>query len=272
MTSLTQPRSPAPGRPRPSWRAVGLPSEHGGWGLTLEPVVLGLLVTASWSGLALGAAALVAFVARTPLKVVLVDRWRHRSLPRTRVALRLAAGELVALVVLVGLATRSARGPFWIPLLMALPLIGVELWFDMRSRSRRLVPELAGSVGIGAVAAAIVVAGGGGATLAAAAWLVVGARAVASVPFVRYQLARGHHRPARRWAQDLAQLAAVGLVVGGRLVGWLPWAAAGAVVALAVAQVVLARLRPPRAVIVGVQQLVFGLAVVLTAGWAMASA
>ena len=25
------------------WRAVAMPSEHGGWGLTLEPVLLGLL-------------------------------------------------------------------------------------------------------------------------------------------------------------------------------------------------------------------------------------
>jgi hypothetical protein len=73
---------------------VALPSEHGGWSLTLEPVALGLLVAPSWPGLALGAAALVAFVARTPLKVVLVDRWRHRWLARTRLASLQATAEL----------------------------------------------------------------------------------------------------------------------------------------------------------------------------------
>lgn len=41
------------------------------------------------SGAALGLAAFFAFVVRTPLKVVLVDRWRHRWLPRTGLAAEL---------------------------------------------------------------------------------------------------------------------------------------------------------------------------------------
>ena len=148
--------------------------------------------------------------------------------------------------------------------------LAIELWFDMRSRSRRLVPELAGTVGIGGVAAAIVLAADGGAILAAGAWLVIVARAVASLPFVRFQLRRVKHQPHRRWAQDLDQGTAVALAVFGVGVGWLPGVAAGAVVALATVQLVLARTRPPRAVIVGVQQLVLGLAVVITAGLALA--
>ena len=69
------------------WRQVAVPSEHGGWSLTAEPVVLGLVVAWSWPGLALGLAAMLAFVARTPVKFVLVDRWRHRWLDRSRLAL-----------------------------------------------------------------------------------------------------------------------------------------------------------------------------------------
>lgn len=259
----------APARPRPVWRSVALPSEHGGWGLTFEPVLLGLIVVPSWAGVAIGAAAMVAFVARTPAKVVLVDSWRHRRLPRTRTAALIAAAEIAVLVVLLGVAAATASGQFWIPLVAAIPLIAIELWFDMRSRSRRLVPELAGTVGIGGVAAAVVLAADGGAVLAAGAWLVVVARAVASLPFVRFQLRRVKHQPYRRWAQDLAQGAAVALAAIGVAVGWLPVVAAGAIVALAMVQVVLARTRPPRAVIVGVQQLVFGLAVVITAGLAL---
>ena len=213
---------------------------------------------------------MLAFVARTPAKVVLVDSWRHRRLPRTRIAALIAAAEIAVLVVLLGVAAATASGPFWIPLLAALPLLAIELWFDMRSRSRRLVPELAGTVGIGGVAAAIVLAADGGAILAAGAWLVIVARAVASLPFVRFQLRRVKHQPHQRWAQDLAQGAAVALAVIGVGVGWLPVVAAGAVVALATVQLVLARTRPTRAVIVGVQQLVLGLAVVITAGLALA--
>ena len=263
-------RAPATARPRPLWRSVAVPSEHGGWGLTFEPALLGLIVAPSWAGVAIGVAAMLAFVARTPAKVVLVDSWRHRRLPRTRVAALIAAGEIAVLVVLLGVAAATASGPFWIPLLAAVPLIAIELWFDMRSRSRRLVPELAGTVGIGGVAAAIVLAAEGGAILAAGAWLVIVARAVASLPFVRFQLRRIKHQTHRRWAQDLAQGAAVALAVIGVGVGWLPVVAAGAVVALATVQLVLARTRPPRAVIVGVQQLVLGLAVVITAGLALA--
>lgn len=262
--------APATARQRSLWRSVAVPSEHGGWGLTFEPVLLGLLVAPSGAGVAIGAAAMVAFVARTPAKVVLVDSWRDRSLPRTRVAALVATAEIAVLVVLLGVAAATASGPFWIPLVAAIPLIAVELWFDMRSRSRRLVPELAGTVGIGAVAAAIVLAADGGAVLAAGAWLVIVARAVASLPFVRFQLRRLKHQPHRRWSQDLAQAAAVALVAVGLAVGWLPFVAVGAVIALATVQGVLARTRPPRAVIVGVQQLGFGLAVVIAAGLALA--
>jgi regulator of cell morphogenesis and NO signaling len=66
------------------------------------------------------------------------------------------------------------------------------------------------------------------------------ARAVASLPFVRFQLRRVKHQPYRRWAQDLAQAATLGLAAVGLSVGWLPLGAVGAAV-----QVVLARIRPP---------------------------
>ena len=75
-------------RPRSLVRSVAVPSEHGGWGLTLEPGLLGLLVAPSAAGALLAIAALIAFVSRTPLKVVLVDRWRGRRLERTVIAAR----------------------------------------------------------------------------------------------------------------------------------------------------------------------------------------
>ena len=38
----------AAGAPRVRVKTVALPNEHGGWGLLLEPVALGLLVVPSW--------------------------------------------------------------------------------------------------------------------------------------------------------------------------------------------------------------------------------
>lgn len=260
--------APVP-QPRPVWRTVALPAEHGGWGLTLEPVLLGLIVAPSGAGVAIGVAAMLAFVARTPIKVVLVDTWRRRRLPRTRVALAIAAVEVAVIAGLLVLATSLGGARIWPPLVAAGPLIAGELWYDMRSRSRRLIPELAGTIGIGAVAAAVVLAGDGDATLAIGAWLVIVARAVASLPFVRYQLRRAKQQPYRRWAQDVAQGAGAVLILAGVAAGWVPWLAAAPVLALVAVQSLLARFRPPRAVIVGVQQLLLGLAVVIGAGLAM---
>ena len=113
-------------RPVAPWRQVAIPTEHGGWSLTAEPVVLGLLVAWSWPGAALGVAAMLAFVARTPLKLVLVDRWRHRWLDRSRLALRIAAVEIALIVVLGAVAAAtSANGWFWVPLAAAAPLVGI---------------------------------------------------------------------------------------------------------------------------------------------------
>lgn len=194
---------------RAEWRAVAMPREHGGWGLTLEPVVLGLLLAPSTGGLSLGVAAFVAFLVRTPVELVLVDVRRRRWLPRTGLAARVAAVELLALVALVLLAWRWAGLAWWPVVVIAAPLVAVELGYGAFSRSRRLVPEMCGAIGISAAAAAIVVAGGGGAALAAGAWLVLAARVVGSVPFVRTQIARLRHGVADPFAADVAQLLAM---------------------------------------------------------------
>ena len=178
---------------RPLWRSVAVPTEHGGWGLTLEPVLLGLLLATSWAGVAVGIAAFLAFLVRTPLKLALVDRRRHRSLPRTALATKIAVVELVAIAGLATFALVTAGSDWLVPVAAALPLVAVELWFDVRSRSRRLVPELCGAVGIAAVAAVIVIAGDGDARLAVAAWMILAARAFASIPYVRTQIDRTRH-------------------------------------------------------------------------------
>lgn len=243
-------------------RSVAMPTEHGGWSLTLEPVLLGLLVAWSWPGLALGFAALLAFLARTPLKVVLVDRWRGRWLDRTSVGARVAAVEVLLLVTLVVLAARGADGPFWWPLLAAAPLVAVELWFDMRSRSRRLLPELAGTVGIGSVAAAIALADGAENSLAVGLWVVVAARGAAAIPYARTQVMRTHGREHRRWHSDLAQAFAVVAAAVAWGVDVVPLAPFLAVVAVAVFNVGAVRAAPRPAKTIGLQQMFFGIAVV----------
>jgi hypothetical protein len=231
--------------------------------LTLEPVLLGLIVAFSWSGLAIGLAAFVAFLVRTPLKLAAVDRRRQRSLPRTRLAARVAATELGVLALLAGAAVWSAGVAWLLPVLVASPLVAVGWWFDVRSRSRRLAPELAGAVGMAAAVASIVIAGGREWRLAIALWMVLAARAVASIPYVRTQIVRLRRGTAPLGTTGLFQLAGVGVGFAAIVVDRRVLLGAVTVAAVAIAQsIAVRRAHVPPVRTIGVRQMVAGLAVV----------
>lgn len=250
---------------RSPWKAVALPAEHGGWGLTAEAVLLGLLVRPGAAGGAIGAAALLAFVARTPVKLAVGDRRRHRRLSRTVLAERVAAAELTLLVVAVIAAALTGQRWWWAPLAAAAPFFALELSYDVRSRGRRLVPELSGAIGMGGVATAIGLAGGLDSGLAVGLWFVLAARAVAAIPFARTQVRRLKHQPDQRRLADTAQLAAVVVVLAGWALGIVPWPAPVAIAALATWNVVAMRRRVASAKQVGIIQGLAGLAVVALA-------
>lgn len=264
MTAHRSAVAPVVAGVRSTLRAVAIPTEHGGWSLTLEPVLLGLLVAWSWPGLALGVAAMLAFLARTPLKFVLVDRWRGRWLERTTVAAWAATVELLVLTaVLAALAALGADGRFWFPVLAAAPLVAIELWFDMRSRSRRLLPELSGTVGIGSVAAAIALADGAETAMALGLWVVVAARAATAIPYARTQVFRTRGRPHHVWHSDLAQAMAAVAVTVAWLADAVPLAAVLVIIAVAAFNVGAVRAAPRPAKVIGLQQMFFGIAVII---------
>ncbi len=247
---------------RAAWRSVAVPSEHGGWGLTLEPVLLGLIVAWSGGGLALGLAAFAAFLVRTPLKLVAVDVRRKRWLERSRVALRIASVELVVIALALLAVVRSAGWSWSVPLLVAGPLVAVELSFEVRSRGRRLVPELFGAVGIAAVAASIALAGGRSGRLAVGLWLVLAARAVGAIPFVRVQIQRLRRGVGPRGQSDAAQalsvmVASAAVILDRRLVAGLV-----GVVVMAGVQIAWVRRPPIAAKTIGLRQMAAGLALV----------
>ena len=256
----------------PSLRSVAMPAEHGGWGLTLEPGLLGLLVAPSVAGLLLGLAALLAFLVRTPLRLLLIGRRRDHEghvtrsaagVERQRLAARVAIVELAGLAVAAMLAVLLAAGTaWWLPGLVAAPLFAVALWYDRRSLSRHLVPQVVGSLALASVAAMGARAGGAAWPLAVGLWVILGARILSSIPHVRAQVLRLHGHaapPALTLAGDAAALiVAAGAVVldASLLLGAL------AVVGLVVIQRVTL-IRPPRpARILGVRQMILGFAVV----------
>ena len=251
---------------RPRWRSVAVPNEHGGWGLTAEPVLLGLLLAPSPAGACIGLAALIAFLVRTPLKLVSIDVRHHRWVDRTRLAVRIAAIEVIVLALL-GVSAVALAGWSWtLPIAVAGPLVAIEWSFDSRGRGRRLIPELSGAVGIAAAAAAIVVADDGSWMLAGGVWLVLAARAVGSIPFVRVQISRLRRGTGDKRQSDVAQMVAVLLAVAAVAADTDLLAGAIGVVVLAVLQLWWVRRRPVPARRLGLTQLGLGLAlVVLTA-------
>ena len=248
---------------RPRMRSIALPTEHGGWGFTLEPILLGVLVAASATAWEISAAALGIFLARRPVKIVSTDIVRKRWLRRSRIALAfsLLYGG-IALAGIVG-AFFTADGPFWIPIVVATPLAVFALRADAHSKNRALLPELSGSIAMGATVSAIALGSGWDLAPAFALWLVLAARDVGAIVLVRGQIRRLKRKPpgaSKIYAVQAVCTAAVALAAALGAVPWLSVVAIG----LAGAVALISLRRPPvEARVIGWTQMAVGLMVVL---------
>ncbi len=182
-------RSPAPveGGWR-AWRSVLMPSEHGGWGFLLEPLLLGLLVAPSAAGWMLSLATVAAFLMRQPLKLRLVDRRRGLHTARTRRATAVSGGLAGIAAAGFGAALWQAGPAFLLPLLLALPFGAVFLYYDLTKPGRTLQAELAAPPALAFVASAMAVMDGWALPAALALWAALTLRAVPSVLYVRARI------------------------------------------------------------------------------------
>ncbi len=248
---------------RVKWRSIALPVEHGGWGFTLEPVILGMLVASSAAGWEISVAAIAVFLARRPVKLVSTDLVRRRWLPRTKVAATFSAlyGALAALGI-AG-ATVTAAASFWQPLVVAAPFAGVAIYSDAHSRSRTLVAEMAGAWAMGATVTMIALADGWDAQEAYGLWLVLAARALATIPLVRAQIRRVHGRPVGASAVMAVQVLTVAGIVLAAAADWVPWLSVVALGGVGVLAYVSLRRPAVAAKTVGWTQILVGLLLVL---------
>lgn len=226
------------------WRSVALPTEHGGWGFTLEPVLLGLLVAPGPAGAGIGAAALATFLARRPLRLLVTDRRQGRYLPRTRAARGVLAVALAVVAAGLACAAIFARGPFWWPLPAAAPLAAFQVWADLTHRSRGFAAEAAGALAMAAAAPMIALADGWGPASAFGLWAVVTARNVPSILLVRAQIRRGRGQPARSAPTHAADAVTLASLAGLAALQVVPVAATAAI-ALLWAWAVVSLARPP---------------------------
>ena len=204
---------------------MAVPAEHGGWSFVAEPAILGLALAPSAAGAALALAALAGFLARHPLRLLLIDRRKGVRYPRTALAERVLAGYAGTASLLLVLAFAQSPSPFWPPLLVAAPIGLFALAYDATGRSREALPEAAGAVALGASATAIALAGGAPAAFAWGAWALLALRAVTSVLYVRARLRLDRGRAAGPAAVHVGHAAAFGAATGLAAAGWAPWLA-----------------------------------------------
>jgi hypothetical protein len=243
------------------WRVVALPAEHGGWGLLVEPVLLGLVLAPSTAGVCLALAALAGFLARHPLRLWLLDRRKHARYPRTALAERLFSVYALLALLLLAAAAALERAPFWPALAVAAPVGLVALAFDAVGRSREVLSETAGAVALGASATAIAIAGDAPASLAWGAWALLALRAVTSVLYVRARIRLDRGLAAGPRAVLSAHAAALAVATGLAFAGWAPWLgpAVFAVLLTRAAWGLSSWRRPVRPKTLGFQELGYGI-------------
>jgi hypothetical protein len=220
----------------------------------------------------LGATA--ALMAQHPLSLALADRRRGRAYPRTRLAWAFALGYgALGLLAVVAAVAWLGRVDVLLGVLLAAPLALVQLTYDARNAGRELLPELAGASAIGALATVVAMAGGWALGPALLLWVVLVARTVPSIVYVRTRLRLEYGRPVDvRPAVSLAA-AALALVAALAALSPLPALAVPPFLVLLVRAVVgvSPRRRPTKAKFIGLRELAFGSLVVVgvAAGFAL---
>jgi hypothetical protein len=191
------------------------PREHGSWSLAFEPIVLGLLCAPSVAGGWLALAVAAGFFCRRPLRTVFRDYRSHR---RHGAVWALAACALVGLLACVGVVINA--GVSWMPwLLPALALGGLFARYDLRNDGRDAAAEIIGAAAFASLPAVVAVLGGWPAGEAFALGVVMCARSIPTVMFIRATI-RGRKNGDTDWSATafgatMSVLAVVALWVAG---------------------------------------------------------
>ncbi|MBK9163009.1 MAG: YwiC-like family protein [Acidobacteria bacterium] len=253
---------------RPAIRAskIVLPVEHGSWGFLFEPIVAATAIAFSAASLPIAVMVIGAFMMRRPLQIFLVDRLAGRSLPQTRIALQFVL--IFFAVFAAGLAGSFLTSPLvaFLPFAVVAPFALYQIYCDASRKNRELAAELTGAFAMSSSAAAIALAGGFDWPQAAAIWVFFIARFVPSILYVRSRLRLEKGKPfsfAVPAASHLVALAVTALLWNA---GLLPLLAAAVFVLLLVRSVIgLSRFRrPAKAMKIGVWEVIYGLAAVLS--------
>lgn len=216
----------------------------------------------------LALAAFSAFLVHQPFKVAIKDRLKGRRPPRTVWAERFAIGYgLAAGVLLLVVAFNSDRA-FLMPMLLALPFLMMQVYYDARNQSRELLPEVCGALALGGIAPSITILGGWTVGAAMVLWLLLACRSVPSILYVRARLKLEHGNPVSSYPSLLAHSAAlvIALILAiGNAAPWLAVVVCGLLLVRSVAGLSVYR-KPRPAKQIGMMEMGYGLMTVVLIG------
>jgi len=171
-------------------RPLVLPAEHGGWSMLFEPIVLALLIAPSVAGALIAAAAVLAFLARHPLRLFVQDTQRRKQFARTRICAWLALAYAGASASALFAALTMSGSLVLLPLLAGALLALIQFALDLRQRGRSFIAEICGACATSTTAAAIAVASHRSWNVALALAFLAASLTLPAIVFVRAILRR----------------------------------------------------------------------------------
>ncbi len=165
------------------YKSVALPREHGAYGFTIEPLMLGLLTAYTSAGLLLALGTMLAFFAHQPVKILFGQNKDLRKTAGLFLVLYLTAALYFFVLFLKQTSFHSAA-PFY----SALILMAFYLILDLLHYSRRIFVEIMAPAAIGLIAVSIVLAAGWSDNKALGLGLLLAARFVPTPFYVRARL------------------------------------------------------------------------------------
>lgn len=214
------------------WKRLLLPTEHGSWSLTFEPLALGLLVFPSGAGAWIAAAVAAAFMARKPSKLAWGDSAAKSS--RVRDAARVLAlvfGALSTAFLIVAVTHGSVSA--FAPLVLALPGVAYFAWCERTGRTRSLSAELIGTAVCSLPLVAMALSAGQTPYAAMACGALIVSRSLPTLLLVRTCLRRTRETSVAVKPVVVVHLLALGALAAFAFLHWLPWAAVAINAALA---------------------------------------
>lgn len=206
-----------------------------------------------------------AFLLRQPLKFLIPDLMAGKNLPRTPLALKftLIFGSVFAFGAIGSYAFTPTSS--LLPFLAVAPFAVYQIYCDAIRQSRQLFPEITGAVALSSSVTVLALADGWGVSAAIALWVIMLARLIPSILYVRSRLRLEKGKETRNFPPLAAHVLALALVSGLAYDGLSP-----VLIVLMMAfllgrvAVGLSALRSPaKAKVIGIREVIFGSLTVL---------